>query len=62
VGAHFYQGGEQWGAEVQGLGFEVGENCPYNNKEQGYAEARLFKKKTTIEIEGPDGMFTKQEN
>jgi len=49
------------GEESSGvLMFKVGKNCP--NKEQGYAEARLFKKNRTIEIEGPDGMFTKQEN
>jgi len=49
------------GEESSGvLKFKVGDNCPY--KEQGYAEARLFKKKTTIEIEGPAGMYTKQEN
>ena len=41
---------------------QVGENCPYNNEEQGYNEARLFKKSTTIEIEGPGGIYTKQEN
>ena len=40
---------------------QVGENCPYNNAEQGYTEARLFNKNTTIEIEGPGGVFTKQE-
>jgi len=50
------------GEESSGvLKFKVGDNCPYNNEEQGYAEARLFKKKTTIEIEGPAGIYTKQE-
>jgi len=39
--------------------FQVGENCPYNTEEHGYAEARLFTN-NTIEIEGPHGTYTKQ--
>ena len=37
--------------------FQVGENCPYYT--DGYTEARLFTN-TRNEIEGPGGMFTKQ--
>ena len=38
---------------------QVGENCPYNNEEHGYTEARLFTE-NTIGIEGPHGIYTKQ--
>ena len=37
--------------------FQVGENCPYYTN--GCTEARLFTN-TRNEIEGPGGMFTKQ--
>lgn len=37
--------------------FEVGENCPYYT--DGYTEARLYTN-TRNEIEGPHGMYTKQ--
>ena len=38
---------------------QVGENCPYNTEEHGYTEARLFTN-STIAIEGPHGIYTKQ--
>jgi len=39
--------------------FQVGEDCPYNNEQDGYTEGRLFTN-NAVEIEGPSGIYTKQ--
>merc|ERR1711973_3492 len=38
--------------------FEVGEDCPY--MQLGYTQARLFVREDKIEIEGPNGIYTKK--
>ena len=38
---------------------QVGEDCPYNNEQDGYTEGRLFTN-NALEIEGPSGIYTKQ--
>merc|ERR1712168_1021622 len=40
------------------LVFKVGEDCPY--VQLGYTQARLFVRKDKIEIEGPNGIYTKK--
>merc|ERR1711962_1428910 len=40
------------------LVFKVGEDCPY--VQLGYTQARLFVREDKIEIEGPNGIYTKQ--
>merc|ERR1712055_1243134 len=40
------------------LVFKVGEDCPY--VQLGYTQARLFVREDKIEIEGPNGIFTKK--
>merc|ERR1712002_186294 len=37
--------------------FKVGEDCPY--MQLGYTQARLFVREDKIEIEGPNGIYTK---
>merc|ERR1711934_1246767 len=46
--------GEEWDGAVR---FKVGDNCLY--KKDGYTEALLSARGDSIEIKGPDGMFTK---
>merc|ERR1712234_69213 len=38
--------------------FKVGEDCPY--MQLGYTQARLFVREDKIEIEGPNGIYTKK--
>merc|ERR1711962_751840 len=38
--------------------FKVGEDCPY--MQMGYTQARLFVREDKIEIEGPNGIYTKK--
>merc|ERR1712212_630868 len=40
------------------LVFKVGEDCPY--VQLGYTQARLFVREDKIEIEGPNGIYTKK--
>merc|ERR1712180_234774 len=40
------------------LVFKVGEDCPY--MQLGYTQARLFIREDKIEIEGPNGIYTKK--
>merc|ERR1711973_743233 len=40
------------------LAFKVGEDCPY--MQLGYTQARLFVREDKIEIEGPNGIYTKK--
>merc|ERR1711962_1318810 len=40
------------------LVFEVGEDCPY--VQLGYTQAQLFVREDKIEIEGPNGIYTKK--
>merc|ERR1711872_757368 len=40
------------------LAFKVGEDCPY--MQMGYTKARLFVREDKIEIEGPNGIYTKK--
>merc|ERR1711962_1684344 len=40
------------------LVFKVGEDCPY--MQLGYTQARLFVREDRIEIEGPNGIYTKK--
>merc|ERR1712013_59131 len=40
------------------LVFKVGEDCPY--MQLGYTQARLFFRGDRIEIEGPNGIYTKK--
>merc|ERR1711973_769944 len=40
------------------LVFKVGEDCPY--MQLGYTQARLFLRQDRIEIEGPNGIYTKK--
>merc|ERR1711973_162320 len=40
------------------LVFKVGEDCPY--MQLGYTQARLFLREGKIEIEGPNGIYTKK--
>merc|ERR1712126_26563 len=40
------------------LVFKVGEDCPY--MQLGYTQARLFLREDRIEIEGPNGIYTKK--
>merc|ERR1719167_1849062 len=40
------------------LVFKVGEDCPY--MQMGYTQARLFVREDKIEIEGPNGIYTKK--
>merc|ERR1711872_364093 len=40
------------------LVFKVGEDCPY--MQLGYTQARLFVSEGKIEIEGPNGIYTKK--
>merc|ERR1719513_382075 len=40
------------------LVFKVGEDCPY--MQLGYTQARLFVREGKIEIEGPNGIYTKK--
>merc|ERR1711962_1756234 len=38
--------------------FKVGDDCPY--MQMGYTQARLFVREDKIEIEGPNGIYTKK--
>merc|ERR1711928_226130 len=40
------------------LVFKVGEDCPY--MQMGYTQARLFVREDKIEVEGPNGIYTKK--
>merc|ERR1711973_743282 len=40
------------------LVFKVGEDCPY--MQLGYTQARIFVREDRIEIEGPNGIYTKK--
>jgi len=40
------------------LVFKVGDGCPY--MQLGYTQARLFFREDRIEIEGPNGIYTKK--
>merc|ERR1711973_90987 len=40
------------------LVFKVGQDCPY--LQNGYTQARLFFREDKIEIEGPNGIYTKK--